>query len=528
MKIIETSSLDFNSTLSVNEREWIYNGFDAAVTHEIRDHLLPYFDDVAQKTYDFSKVLQAPIIEMSLRGLLVDPTEKLRTLTAIRKDIAFLEERLFQLIEDGIGTRPSSPTWWRSPTQLATILYTVIGLKPILKRNARGQMAPTTNRDAIEKLSINFIAEPICNHILILRDLDKKRSFLETGIDPDGRYRYGFNIAGTNTGRLSSSASDFGTGSNAQNIGRSLRHIFIADPGMKFGNLDLEQADSRNLGAMCWELFYEQMGSAAGKYLDACESGDLHTFVCRMANTQLPWPEGMKGWRAIADQIAYRDFSYRDMAKRLGHGTNYYGTAPTMARNTKVPLPQVKEFQSAYFRGFPEIPKFHQWVKDQLRGPSHIITPYGFRRFFFGRHTDDSTIREAIACGPQSMTASEINIGLMNVWRANRVQLLVQVHDSLLFQYPEEQEDEIIPWALEALRAPIRLQGGREFCVPTEAKVGWNWGDLVPWTAKDFSRGLCTEAQVGTAKENPDGLIKYKGTDKRRRAYRPRLSVRNF
>lgn len=279
---------------------------------------------------------------------------------------------------------------------------------------------------------------------------------------------------------------------------------------------------------MCWNLFHEQMGDAAGRYLDACESGDLHTFVCRMANTQLPWPDDMKGWRAIADLIAYRDFTYRDMAKRLGHGTNYYGTAPTMARNTKVPLPQVKEFQTAYFRGFPEIPKYHQWVKDQLRGPSSILTPYGFRRFFFGRHTDDSTVREAIACGPQSMTASEINIGLMNVWRANRVQLLVQVHDSLLFQYPEEKEDEIIPWALDALRAPLRLQGGREFCVPTEAKVGWNWGDLVPWTKADFARGLCSESQVGSAKENPDGLIKYKGTDKRRRAYRPRLSIRNF
>lgn len=515
MRVIETASLDFASDLTVNEREWIYNGFDAAVTHEIRDKLLPYFDDVAQHTYDFSRALQAPIIEMSMRGLLVDQTAKLQVLTAIRKDIAFLEERLFELIEEGVGTRPSSPTWWRSPTQLANILYTVIGLPPILKRNSRGQRVPTTNRDAIEKLAVNFIAEPICNHILILRDLDKKRSFLETGIDPDGRYRYGFNIAGTNTGRLSSSASDFGTGSNAQNIGRSLRHIFIADPGMKFGNLDLEQADSRNLGAMCWNLFYEQMGDAAGRYLDACESGDLHTFVCRMANTQLPWPEDMKGWRAIADQIAYRDFSYRDMAKRLGHGTNYYGTPFTMSRNTKVPLNQVKEFQAAYFRGFPEIPKYHQWVKDQLKDPSHIITPYGFRRFFFGRHSDDSTIREAIACGPQSMTASEINIGLMNVWRANKVQLLVQVHDSLLFQYPEELEDEIIPWALESLRAPKELVAGRQFCVPTEAKVGWNWGDVV------FNKD-------GSVKENPDGLIKYKGTDKRRRSYRPRLSIRNF
>jgi hypothetical protein len=107
------------------------------------------------------------------------------------------------------------------------------------------------------------------------------------------------------------------------------------------------------------------------------------------------------------------------------------------------------------------------------------------------------------------MTAEEINIGMMNLFRANRVQLLVQVHDSILVQYPEEQEDEIVPWIIEALKAPLELSFGRRFVVPTEAKVGWNWGD----ENSDSKKGLL----------NPDGLIKYKGTDKRRRTEAPRL-----
>ena len=135
--------------------------------------------------------------------------------------------------------------------------------------------------------------------------------------------------------------------------------------------------------------------------------------------------------------------------------------------------------------------------------------------FRSGRPKDDATIREAIAYAPQSMTAEEINIGLLRIWRARKVQLLTQVHDSILFQYPEHLEDEIIPWALETLKAPLELTAGRHFCVPTEAKVGWNWGDV------EYNKD-------GSVSGNPDGLIKYKGHDTRKRSSSPRLSLRNF
>lgn len=516
MKIIDTELLRFdtgtygNEVLTPNEREWIYNGFDAAVTLEVRDALLPQFDDVSRKTYEFSRALQAPILEMTLRGLLVDQNRRGKMLSAILSDIERLNDQLMEIVSDGVGFPVDSPNWWRSTAKLKNLMYDVMQLNPVRKRNANGVFAPTVNRDAIEKLSVNFYAEPICRHILVLRDLDKKRQFLETGIDPDGRFRYGFNIAGTNTGRLSSSESDFGTGSNSQNVGRSLRSIFCADPGMKFCNVDLEQADSRNLGALCWNIFKgTEHDAIIGRYLDACESGDLHTFVCKMANPAMPWEDNPKSWRSVADTIVYRDFSARDMAKRLGHGTNFYGTPPTMAMHTKIPVNNVKEFQTGYFKGFPEIRLFHEWVKRQLLDYSSLTNLFGRRRFFFGRPAEDSTIREAIAYGPQSMTAEEINIGMMNLFRANRVQLLVQVHDSILVQYPEEKEDEIVPWIIEALKAPLELTFGRRFVVPTEAKVGWNWGD----ENLDPKKGLL----------NPDGLIKYKGTDKRRRTEAPRL-----
>jgi DNA polymerase I-like protein with 3'-5' exonuclease and polymerase domains len=75
----------------------------------------------------------------------------------------------------------------------------------------------------------------------------------------------------------------------------------------------------------------------------------------------------------------------------------------------------------------------------------------------------------------QSMTADEMNNAMLQLWRINVCQILLQGHDSLLIQYPEEIENEVIPKVTAAMRVPLELEGGREFVVPTDVQVGWNW-----------------------------------------------------
>jgi len=496
-RIIDTSTLTPQAlgAMTKDDSYWVYNGLDVCVTEEILRSTKSMLDNVTTPVYEFSKALQAPVLEMMMRGLLVNQSRRHRVINEFEAKLKTLEEQLTEILVQGVGIDPSFN--WRSPKQLGVLLYDIMQLPVQKKRNSNGIMAPSTNRDALEKLSHHFIAEPVVNHLLALRDLGKSLGFLKTGIDPDGRMRTNINIAGTNTGRWASSESDYGTGTNLQNVTSSLRSVFVADPGMKFCNMDLEQADSRNLGALIWDIFVNEFGEvAAGKYLDACEAGDLHTFVCKMCNPQLPWGDGRTD-RQIADMKFYRDKSYRDASKVLGHGSNFLGQPVTMAKHTKFPVNDVRIFQHSYFQAFPLIPQYHANVQYQLNNFSHLTTLFGRRRFFFGRANDAETLRAAVAYSPQSMTADEINTGILNLWRSNRVQLLMQVHDSILFQYPEHLEDEIVPWALEALRAPLTLRKGRDFVVPTEAMTGWNWG-------------YHSEA-------NPDGLKKYKGHDTRKR-----------
>lgn len=519
MKLFQNEDLtpEVLATLSQDELDWCYNALDCTVTLEIHHKQLASIDDIAARTYQFSLDLTGPVLEVNMRGILVDELKRHEVLSDFRRSRSKLERNFLRLVVEGVGM-PSSFNY-RSPAQLKVLLYDVLGIHPHKARNAEGDWVPTVNRDALEKAAEYFSARLLCKHLLLLRDLDKKIQFLEQEIDNDHRARTSINIGGTNTGRVSSSHSDEGTGGNQQNIDRKLRTVYVPDPGKKFCNIDLEQGDSRNVGAICWELFVDTHGEAyAGSYLNACESGDLHTAVARMTWPGLAWTGDIKPDRKIADEIFYRDFSRRDMTKRLGHGTNYYGLARTMATKTKIEVAAVEAFQRSYFGAFPVLGNYdhklrgdnwHTWVRDQIDQAGYLLTPfYGRRRYFFGRPEDDATIREAIAYSPQSMTADAINTAWINLWRWGKVDILIQVHDSLLIQFPAEQEDEIVPEILRLAKVIHRMKKGRDFFVPVEAKIGWNWGDV------EYNKD-------GTVKANPDGLIKWK-PDKKDTRPRPK------
>lgn len=493
MKIIDTS-ITQPADLSPFEREQIYNGLDCCITSEVNEALLPQLDNLTGSTYAFSKALQGPALEMRLRGVLVDQARKAEVIDEYFAKIDQLEGQLERIVLEGVGMPHFN---WRSNPDLQDLFYNRLQIPPI-KRGGR----PTVNRDALEKMEAYIIARQIVRHITTMRDLGKKISVLKTEIDPDGRIRTSYNIAGTNTGRFSSSFSEFGTGGNLQNVEESLRSIFIADPGMKFAKFDAKQIQSRIVGAIEWNLFHD------GTYLDTCESEDLHTLVAKMMWPELGWTGNVKEDKEIAEQPFYRHYDRRFMCKKLGHGSNFEGKPETLAAQSKVPINLVREFQPKYYRAFPAHLQWHEWVDNTIRVTGTIIGITGRKRQFWGRRNDPATIREAIAYDPQNSEAFIVNSGMLNIWHARNATLMMHDHDALTIQYPEAQEDEIIPLILEQLKVPIELKHGRTLLIPYDCKTGWNRGD---WS-----------------KDNPDGLKDYSGHDKRRRSPKVHLLDRKL
>lgn len=325
----------------------------------------------------------------------------------------------------------------------------------------------------------------------------------------------------------SSSKNAFGRGSNLQNVSDTMRRMFVADDGYILVSTDLEQAESRLVAGLVWQV----TGDRA--YLDACLSGDLHTQVCMMAWPELGWistDPNDKTNRAIAEQ-KYPNLgglTYRDVAKRIGHGSNYRGSAFGISQAVGIPSWIVQEFQARYFAAFPAIREWHLWVQTELRTLQYLDTPLYRRRIFFGRPHEDKTLREAIAFAPQSTVGELLNFIMYRVWRSTLlphddpsylpIQLLLQNHDAFLFQV---KESENLPSIIERVNAefnratiPFVRPTGEvlDLLIPGEFVTGWNW-------AKEDLDGKEFEDK------NPDGLRKWRGAESRQRKQRAIVSA---
>ncbi len=467
MRIIETAKLA-DLKLSLDETYYTYNGLDSCLTLEIHRELEKLHTPESRAIYNFELAQRSPALEMMTRGIAINPVAHAEMIDDVRAKAVDLREWITAIVAV-IWGKPLNPN---SPAQLQKLLYEHMHFEKQYVY-AKGERRVSTNRDCLERLFEKYLySRPFISALFALRDAEKKEAVLRSSVGSDARFHTSYNVGGTETGRWSASKDAFAEGWNAQNITESLREVFVSDPGYKLCYADLEQAESRGVAYL----------SGDKAYILACESGDLHTTVAKLIWPDLLWTGDPIKDRAVANAAFYRHFSYRDMSKRGGHGSNYYGKAYTMAKHLKVETAVMDTFQANYFSAFPGIPRWHEHVQQVLQAVGAITTPLGRKRIFFGRLRDDSTLREAIAYEPQSLIADILNYGLYRVWKSlgtnPAFQILGQIHDAVLFQYREDQP-ELVQSALDLMRFPV-LVNGRIMEIPVEAKVGYDWKNLEP------------------------------------------------
>lgn len=513
MLVIDTKELDEKAEkLTDSEIYWTYCGLDCCVTYDVIKELEPQLDDISRATYQTSIATIPVVLEMMLEGLPVDLAARRKALEFYEKQAAHLEAGFTRLCVEGLGIpadrtkrtggRSAVPINQASPKDVQFLFHTVLQIPEKKKRKkGKDEATTTTDREVLEGFRSYYFAEVFVNFILALRDAQKACGFLRTKLDADNHIRCSFNVAGTTTGRLNSSFSDMGTGTNLQNISGKQKNIFVADDQWVLVDIDLEQGDSRGVGAIAWNWFVESHGEDwAGKYLDACESGDLHTTVTQMAWGNLAWVQDPEANRLIAGQLAYRDKSYRDLSKNLGHGSNYLGKPNTMSLHAHLPVSIIADFQRNYFSAFQCIKAWQEETIRQLHETRCLITPWGRRRYFWNDPNAVPTHNAAIAYSPQSTTGEFINRGAIALQRYRDrhnlpVRFLLQVHDSLVLMVKRKALEETIPTILQQLRVILPLAKGREFTIPHGVKVGWNYGTASP--------------------DNPYGISKWKGSEVR-------------
>lgn len=424
---------------------WRYNAIDAAVTFEVAEGLVE--DAREHGVLDFYRSHVHPLImlyvEVQEHGVRVD-AEKL---TAARRQVEAEIEELRQRLQALAGFDLNV----NSVKQMREFLYVTRRMPKRVSKSG----ALATDEQALRSLFART-ADPALGVILKLRERRKLLStYLTTPFDADGRMRCTYNVAGTETGRLSSSASIDGTGSNLQNVPHGMpRQVFVPDPGMVFVGADLSQAEAR---VVAWLAQDERMMDVFK------QGGDIHK-----RNAALIFH------KSEADVTP----DERYLAKRVVHASNYGMGPRKFAQIAGITEREARALLDRYFQAFPRIQSWHREVERQVRQGRTLVNPFGRKRVFMER-IGPELFREAYAYVPQSTVADQLHRASLEIWARlpEPARIVLQVHDSIVVQCSESQVEEVKAIVREALERPIVIMG-RELVIPADVKVGSNWDEV--------------------------------------------------
>jgi DNA polymerase I-like protein with 3'-5' exonuclease and polymerase domains/uracil-DNA glycosylase len=240
------------------QREFfIYNAKDSAVDYEINDkvstELVKYGN---QQTYDFLTKLMEPLLYMQLRGVRINQEGIASLKIDAEKQIIESQKQLDFIIGDKLplSTKAQRKSYEyerlnpNSNKQCQEYFYGTLKLKVQTSTKKDPKTGEHTSKVTTDTKAMGRLARMYrCEEALLVKKIrgirKLKGTYLEMNIDKDGRLRCCFRIAGTVTGRLSSSETIFGTGSNMQNLPLTFKEFLIPDDGYIFCDLDKAQAE---------------------------------------------------------------------------------------------------------------------------------------------------------------------------------------------------------------------------------------------------------------------------------------------
>jgi DNA polymerase-1 len=453
---------------------WKYNCLDCVRTRECGEVETRTIAELGLESVDaFQQKFFWPVLQCMQRGIAVD--KKVRQSFAnelmdeLGKREAFFERVLGHPLNPG------------SRVQMAKLFYEDLKQRPNFKRAKKGVPGNLTcDAEALILIARREpILRPLLKAIAEYRSLGVfLRTFVNAPLDIDQRMRTSNNICGAETFRFSSSKNVFGSGTNLQNVpkggedddpedeetallGRltlpNVRKIFVPDPGYEIFDKDLSKADLR---IVTWEADEPEMKAMLR------EGKDPYVEIAREFYRD---PTITKTRADGSENPKYRTF------KSFAHGTHYLGTPHGLSARLGLSVHEATRAQAWYLGRMRRIKEWQKEFCDALRSRRFVQNVFGYRRYYFG-HVDDATCREAIAWLPQSTVALYINRIWMNVYeRYPHIQILLQVHDSLVGQYPMHRRAESLAQLEEA--SQIVLPYDDPLIIPSGTKTSsTSWG----------------------------------------------------
>ncbi len=404
-------------------------------------------------------------IEMPLIPILMDMEEAGITInTAFFDEMARdLNQRLIEIEKQIIGMVGYSFNL-NSTQQLSKVLFETLKLPPPGNRYKTSSGFYSTSAEVLEQLSGTH---PIIDLILEYRELAKlKSTYVDTlplQVNPTtGRIHTSFNQVGSVTGRLASSEPNLQNIPTRSEIGRRVRQGFIAAPGQILVSADYSQIELRIVAHM----------SGDQAMLEAFKQGqDIHAATAAAV------------YGIPIDQVSKEQ---RRHAKAINFGLIYGMSAFGLSNSTDLTLGESENFVKAYFQQFPGVKAYLDDMRQLAARQGYVETLLGRRRYFpnLKNQTINANIRnreerEAINAPIQGTAADFIKIAMIHLPQALKdnklsARMLLQVHDELILECPEEELQKTISVVQGTMEKAYTISIPLE----TEARYGKNWGSM--------------------------------------------------
>lgn len=406
-----------------------------------------------------------PMLEMMLHGVRVDNRARQRKHAHLMAEIVAIQETLTTISGESLYGKADL-----SNKKLQRFLYETLRLPKQYAKRAIGQKTVTANEVAVRKLMLRFPGKlgEAGELILAHRRKSTLKNFLkDERISTDGRLRYSLGFT-PETGRLNSSTAPDGTGTNIQNQDREIRDIYVPDKGCVFLEMDLSQAESREVGMLTRDPRLMEKAQTPPWEFDVHTDNAMLIFGCK---------------REEVTKLR------RFLGKKAVHASNYgmrgFKLSEELLKDGYVFTPdECDRMIDRYLAANPAIVEWQKDTRIEVLEFKMLANSWGRRLDFSSARMNDDIYRRAYAFRPQSEVADLLNQwGLVPVYQYikswfGEAHLNTHGHDSLLISAPPSNVYALAEFLRKSLERPRRIGGG-VLKMPCEFKLGMNWGSMM-------------------------------------------------
>ncbi len=403
-----------------------------------------------QFVYEHIELPLGPVLRrMEKRGVTVDKEFLKKLSKEYTKELIGISKRIY--------THAGGEFNVSSPKQLGEVLFDKLGLET-KKKTAGGQRS--TRESELQKLAGTH---PIIEDILAYRELSKLLGTyidaLPGLLDAQDRVHTRYVQIGAATGRMASLDPNLQNIPIKSDLGRRIRHAFVAAEGMNLVSFDYSQIELRLAAVLSGDKGLVEIFK---------EGRDVHTEVAA---------------RVFGVSAHNVDYEQRRRAKVINFGLLYGMGVNALQASLGTNRKDAQEFYNQYLETFPRLAEYLDEIKGEAARKGYTKTLFGRRRYFDGIKSAIPYVRAgaermAINAPLQGTSADIIKLAMIEIDKRLPDILLLQVHDELVFEIPHEKLEEYAPVIKEIMESVVPEEKLRGVPVVVEGKVGKNWGEM--------------------------------------------------